>query len=315
MVEFNGTHNDAGATPQQWLLIETSQGGHIFYALEGARVDTDGNGWANNNTQEHHFLAPSYLPDFSTLTDFVYTDPQNYVPDGFSPTGVGVTINDDDDIATDVTAVISGTGGGDVIAAGLNDDSVNANNGNDTVWGGSGHDTVSGGLGNDVLSGGTGDDLLSGQAGNDTILGGYGSGRLFGGSGNDVLAGKHGADTIDGGDGDDFLNGGYGWDEMIGGSGQDRFYHYGNNQHFGTEWVHDFDPLEGDLLVLDGAASGLASDFTFNFAVTTGRGSASVAKAFVVYNPNGLVAWAIQDGSDLSEIMIQTGDGLFDLLA
>ena len=41
IVEYNGAYNDSSNVPQQWLLIETSSGGVIFYTLEGARVDNN----------------------------------------------------------------------------------------------------------------------------------------------------------------------------------------------------------------------------------------------------------------------------------
>jgi Ca2+-binding RTX toxin-like protein len=108
-------------------------------------------------------------------------------------------------------------------------------------------------------------------------------------------------------------NGGWGWDELIGGSGTDRFYHHGVQTGFGTEWVHDFNDTENDRLVT--SANGTASSFVVTYAVTAGRGSDGVAEAFVRYAPTGQIAWALEDGANLDEIMIQTGSGTFDLLA
>lgn len=249
VVEFNGAHNDPGATPQQWLLITTSTGGHIFYALEGARADMNGNGGANEGVQEKHFIHSADLPNFAALPDVDYVDTQNYVPAGYSAQG-GTTINDYDATAADVQAQVIGTGSGDLIAAGLNDDTVRAGGGNDRVWGGSGDDTINAGSGNDTVWGGTGDDNITGATGNDKIYGedgddvlnGWGGDdRQYGGDGDDRVYGQQGDDRLDGGRGDDrlygstgddlllgragsdLLNGGAGTDRMAGGGGADTF--------------------------------------------------------------------------------------------
>lgn len=182
--------------------------------------------------------------------------------------------------------IVTGTDGDDVI------DATYADTDGDSVSFDA--DTVLGGLGNDTLSAGAGDDFI------------------FGGTGNDVLSGEGGADTLDGGAGNDWLNGGFGWDELVGGTGADSFYHHGVATGFGTEWVHDFNDTQGDRLIT--GANGTSSDFVVTFATTAGRGSDSVAEAFVRYVPTGQVAWVLQDGAALDEIMIQTANGTFDLL-
>lgn len=189
VVSFGGAHNDTSDTDQdqQWLLITTSTGGHIFYAIEGARVDMDGNGGSNSGNMEKHFIHESDLPNFAALQDVDYRDPQNYVPDGYSAQG-GIVINDDDEDAADVLAQINGSANGDLIAAGLNDDTVSAGEGNDVVWGGSGRDTIQGNQGSDTLFGGSG---------NDDIRGGLGSDLINGGRGADIAKGGNGADTFE----------------------------------------------------------------------------------------------------------------------
>lgn len=169
VVEFNDGHNDTGQTPQQWILIENSKGGKIFYSLEGARVDENGNGGASGGGQENHFLLASQLPDFSNLKNVDFVDPKNYVPAGEIAQG-GLVINDDDDSGSDTDATIMGSSKGDLIAAGLNNDSVNAGSGNDKIWGGSGHDTIKAGTGNDTIEGGTGNDILYGGSGADVFV-------------------------------------------------------------------------------------------------------------------------------------------------
>lgn len=201
IVEFNGNHNDPGADPQQWLLIKANSGGYLFYSLEGARVDMQGNGGSNSGQQEQHFT--SVRPDFNNLIQnhsVTFIDQKNYVPAGYSPNG-GIIYNDHDRVVADVRAVIGTTGDfskGDLIAAGLNDDTVKAGAGNDYVWGGSGHDVIYGQTGNDTLEGGTGNDKLWGGAGQDFLRGGNGNDFLDVGSGDgrwQYASGQDGSDT------------------------------------------------------------------------------------------------------------------------
>lgn len=221
-VAFNGGQNDAGSAPQPWLLIQTPAGGHIFYALEGARVDMNGDGGANSQTQEHHFILEHHLPEFGTLRDIRYEDPQNFVPAGYQPDG-GVVINDTDRETPDVEAVIRGSSGGDLIAGGLNADVIEGLDGHDSIWGGSGSDLVSGGGGADQIRGNGGGDQLWGNDGNDTILGGVGNDAIAGGSGRDVIRAADGEDSVAGGTGNDRLFGGAGSDLMSGGGHHDLF--------------------------------------------------------------------------------------------
>lgn len=153
IVEFNGAHTDDSAASQQWLLITTSTGGNIFYALEGARVDLTSQGGANGGTQEKHFLSEGDLPDFTSLMDVEFVEKNNHIPSEFTAKG-GISINDVDHDASDVMKVIFGSSKGDLIAAGLNDDVVRAGKGSDYIWGGSGHDTIYAGSGDDTINGG-----------------------------------------------------------------------------------------------------------------------------------------------------------------
>ena len=259
VVEWNGDHNDPNSSPQQWLLISTD-GGWVFYSLEGARVDVTGDGAANSGNQEGHFFTTA-PPDFAFMTSVGYVDPVNVVPerdDGseYLPSNGGQLINDEDVDQSDVNQVIQGTGGNDVIAAGLNDDNVQAGNGSDRVWGGSGNDAINGGdgsdtihggtgrdsiiggKGNDLLYGETGDDVLNGWGGNDLLYGGDGNDRLYGQQGNDELRGGNGTDKLFGSSGNDLLNGGQGSDTATGGSGIDTF-------EFKSGDLLDWDNLNG----------------------------------------------------------------------
>lgn len=246
IVEFDGNTTDSADGTQQWLVVENSAGGKALYALEGARViaSDPGNG-ANDGNQEYHFLQDDDVPNLAALPNATFVDQQNVVPSGYSAQG-GVTINDTDTDLSE-TAFLNREDGtqlfatqqGDLIAAGLNDDTVDALGGNDVVWGGSGHDTVNGGSGADTIFGGTGNDSLSGsdgadslygQNGHDHLSGGNdndlldglgGNDTLLGGAGNDVLDGRWDNDTLYGNDGDDTLSGGWGDDGLFGGSGAD----------------------------------------------------------------------------------------------
>ena len=107
----------------------------------------------------------------------------------------------------------------------------------DTLTGGDGDDKMFGYKGNDEIQGGKGSDVLSGGLDNDD---------LFGDEGNDSLYGAKGIDLLMGGDGDDLLMGGPGENHLWGGPGADRFGLLKDADHR----IHDFDPFEGDRLLV-----------------------------------------------------------------
>ena len=86
-------------------------------------------------------------------------------------------------------AVISGTGGDDVITTRLTATEVFAGEGNDKIFGQKGADIIHGGGGHDIIRGGGGIDTIDGGAGNDviTLLDGHASDHIDGGIGQDVL--------------------------------------------------------------------------------------------------------------------------------
>lgn len=284
IVSYNGDHNDPGSTPQQWLLISTSGGGNIFYALEGARFDVNGDGGANEGNQEAHFIGT--IPDFSTLQDVQYQNPFNFVPSGYTPDG-GQIIHDvetngnrvGDYIAADLSTPITGTELGDLIAAGLNNDIVNAGGGNDRAWGGDGNDTIRGGAGNDTLYGNAGNDSLEGGDGNDLMAGGAGSDLAFfygatavnvnlingtatglgndtlwsiehasGSNANDTLTGNIAGNILHGNAGDDEINGMTGADTIYGGAGTDIMWAGAND---GAADVFDYRDISESALGWD----------------------------------------------------------------
>lgn len=308
IVEYNATHND-GSDPQQWLLIKNSNGGQIFYALEGARVDMNGNGGANGGNQEDHFVKEDDLPNtLWGLGAVSFVDQKNVVPTGYTAESGGVVINDYDDVGTDVVdidpvtnenlATIYGSDFGDLIAAGLNDDTVEAGAGDDFVWGGSGRDTLNGRSGNDTIWGGTGadeiygnqgDDVLNGERSNDKLYGGVGKDTVKGNLGNDELYGGNGADTLDGGKGNDILAGGMGKDKLTGGNGADIFYFESISESqtgsSNRDKITDF--IAGtDMIALEGidAKTATAGDQDFTFI---GAASFNGIQGELRYNDSG----------------------------
>lgn len=247
-----GNFNDAGADPSQWLVIHSPAGGYVVYALEGARVDMNGDGLSNGGQQELHFNTPevaaAIIAQSIVQPNVLYIDPQNAVPLGAVAQG-GVTINDYDDVAADASTVILGRSSGDLIAAGLNNDTVNAGAGNDQIWGGSGHDVLLGEAGNDTIAGGTGNDSMDGGIGDDTFLYTTGDSTIVGGSGVDTLVFQgatpvnlslfantndrgltiSGIENIAAGSGADSIIGNASANTLIGNEGNDTLSGYGGN--------------------------------------------------------------------------------------
>ena len=292
IVEFNGEHDRDAEFPQQWLLISTETGGIIFYSLEGARVDMEGDGGSNANTMEKHFISESALPDFALLRDVIYRDPQNYVPEGYTADG-GDVINDDDENFQDVLLKIRGSDEGDLIAAGLNDDSVFSYAGNDQVWGGTGHDHLNGGGGNDTTWGGDGNDFITsgkgddvgyGETGNDDLRGWAGHDLLFGGVGDDLVHGGSGNDTLYGDEGNDRVIGGRGADLIYGGSGDDELFGWANDDILGGG--------VGDDKLVGGGGNDLIIGGAGRDVVSGGQGSDMFA-----FQEGDLVDWDDLDGS------------------
>lgn len=296
IVMHNGDHNDSGAAPQQWLVIKTSTGGFIIYSLEGARVDMVGtNGGANSGTQEAHFLrsehgnANAIIALFNSQPSATYFDPQNYVPAGAVAQG-GITKNDHDENAAQVTTIIVGTASGDLIAAGLNNDTVNAGAGNDQVWGGSGHDVVNGEDGNDTLSGNLGNDSVTGGNGNDLFQYHEGADTIVGGAGVDTLVFNgsaatsvslyantnnrgltiSGIENLTGGGGADSLIGNSVNNILIGNAGNDTMSGYGGDDaHYGGLGNDEIWGIKGND-TLDGGAGNDKLAGGENFDVLTG---------------------------------------------
>ena len=131
-----------------------------------------------------------------------------------------------------------------VIAGGKGSNVVHADDYPQLVVLGEDDDTLNGGGGNDTIGSAAGDDLLIGGEGHDSIFGGEGDDHLRGGTHNDMLRGRRGNDWLNGGQGDDKLDGGPGKDILKGGRGADRF-----KLSAGRDSITDYNPTEGDRLL------------------------------------------------------------------
>ncbi len=212
---------------------------------------------------------------------------------------------------------LRGEGGDDLITGGNGPDRIDGGDGQDTLIGGTGdtdkRDVIFGGAGDDLIDGGYGNDELNGGAGNDTIMGGFGGDTVIGNGGDDHLSGGALGDILYGNDGDDFINGGFGYDRMNGGEGADTFYHLGVYDH-GSDWIQDYNAAEGDVLQI-GRNTATRDQFQLNRANTADAGADDVDEMFVIYRPTGQVLWALVDGDAQSEINLQIGTDVFDLMS
>ncbi|PHO03452.1 hypothetical protein CSC82_16335 [Rhodobacteraceae bacterium 4F10] len=217
---------------------------------------------------------------------------------------------------------VYGRDGDDHIRGGDGSDTLVGDTGDDTLIGGESEDdlrdVIYAGAGADSVDGGYGNDELRGDAGDDTIAGGFGADTVIGGTGHDRLTGSAFADQMFGSDGDDFVNGGFGHDLLNGGSGADRFYHIGVADH-GSDWVQDYNAADGDILQF-GIVSATVSQFQVNTTHTSTAagersGDDAIEEAFVIYRPTGQIMWALVDGAGQSQINVQIGQNVFDLLA
>ena len=165
-----------------------------------------------------------------------------------------------------------GGDGDDYLYGGDGDDSLYGRDGDDELVGGPGADRLYGGPGDDVAAywdspaavtvnlhdgtarGGSargdtlGDDIegIQGSVYDDVLTGNNSNNDIYGMEGNDQLAGLAGNDSLYGGDGDDWLRGG---------PGADRFCFASWNTLDFNDIIVDFNPAQGDRIVLWGYES------------------------------------------------------------
>ena len=208
---------EAGLGEQQWLSIDDQ----AFYALEGARLSTNGTlDRSGNPAEESHFVGARDIELLKQEETVEFVDPLNFVPHEHYE-GKRLSFKEGTGQAT-----VEGTEGDDY----LYHEKSNID----------GHYS-----GTQVTHAKGGDDVVQGNTGEDTIYGGTGDDLIAGGVDDDDLFGEDGDDSIWGGDGDDDIFGGDGNDYIHGGSGSDRF-HVGS----GHDVIADFDFFE-DVLVID----------------------------------------------------------------
>jgi Ca2+-binding RTX toxin-like protein len=137
---------------------------------------------------------------------------------------------------------------------------------NSSLYGGRGNDRLAGGnFSDDILYGGLGNDSLTGQKGDDTI---------YGGLGNDVLGGTQsegGNDLLYGGAGNDTLASGFAssFDTLKGGTGADTFYLFTGAATGYYATVTDFNPAQGDKILVYGSLQGYSLNQSQNFSGTS----------------------------------------------
>jgi Ca2+-binding RTX toxin-like protein len=240
-------------------------------------------------------------------------------------------------VATDITIVNGGGGGGSTITGTSGDDNLVGASGDDTILGLDGNDTLQGLAGNDSLDGGPGSDTMLGGDGNDTIQS-DGAESVDGGAGVDTeimpwgFAGA-GIENIivsgyssslqaeadgnelnnlitDEGPGNIFLSGGAGDDTIIGGAGSNYFLLSGGS----GSAAYGFDSIDGgggdDWLLIEGP--GATVDFR-NGTVTGGGESAADHAVFVnVGSAQGATGNDLMFASDSGNRL--DGDGGADTL-
>ena len=175
-------------------------------------ADSDSNGSGNGGGVNEYFAGGSSIvfkntiiaenSDHSPANSDRYPDIFGYVSsDGYNFIG---------DITNGMGALNPFTALGDLF--GTSDNPLDLSS---LIDGTSGDDLLVGTAESDRIEGGNGNDTLRGQGGVDVLLGEADDDRLLGGDGDD---------TLNGGDGNDTLNGGTGLDVLIGGAGSDRFF-------------------------------------------------------------------------------------------
>ncbi|MEM9431077.1 MAG: hypothetical protein AAGA32_16485, partial [Pseudomonadota bacterium] len=174
-------YEGAGAVgPGAAALTGTSEEDTITAARGAGHSTVDGGAGEDTLVVEGSARQIDLSADGALRIDFDAVDGSG---DVLSATDVETVVFDD--ATWMVSAIESGTGGGDTLAGSASGDVIAGNGGDDDVAGGDGADFLFGGAGADTLLGGTGDDYLQGGDGADALTGGTGDDVLDGGDGVD----------------------------------------------------------------------------------------------------------------------------------
>lgn len=165
---------------------------------------------------------------------------------------------------------MSGNIGADTLWGYAGDDLLVGEAGKDALNGAEGSDTVRGGDDSDLVLGGKGDDILFGDDGSDVANGNFGNDTADGGQGADTVHGGQGHDSLAGGDGDDWLSGDIGNDTLSGGRGADVFHIF---REGGVDGVTDFNPGEGDRVMLDPGSDYTVAQLGADTVISVGDGA------------------------------------------
>ncbi|MCC7282643.1 MAG: hypothetical protein IT556_09690 [Acetobacteraceae bacterium] len=118
--------------------------------------------------------------------------------------------------------VLGGTGGNDILVAGIGDDTLWGDGGNDRLDGGHGNDIINGGDGDDIITDLGGDDNIKAGDGNDAVNSGQGLNLVLGGAGTDfIVTGPDAGTEVFAGTGNDFILGSKVVERILGNEGND----------------------------------------------------------------------------------------------
>ncbi|MGD1700455.1 hypothetical protein [Dapis sp. BLCC M229] len=102
-------------------------------------------------------------------------------------------------------------------------------------------------------------DILIGDDSGNYIYGNGGNDYMYGGLRGDALLGSRGNDVLLGGDGDDYIAGMEDSDILVGGAGADSFGFQYYDSVSGVDRILDFNPSEGDSIVISKSLYGISS--------------------------------------------------------
>lgn len=236
-------------------------------------------------------------------------------------------------LGSDFADTILGSAAPEVLEGGAGDDLM-AGDESDILYGGTGLDTVSFALADsrqiidmtaarlgagqttdarfasiEAVIGSEFGDLIWGADSATSLQGGGGNDGLVGKGAGDHLSGGTGDDRLFGGAGDDVLDGGAGDDLLAGGAGADQF-----RQSGGTDWITDFTPGSGDLLIFDGALFGIG-DFMVSQDSRSRLHETAQDVLVITYMPSGQDLWILNDPNQhITQVSIQIDGILYDLI-